>query len=245
MSELRKAPAVDRRVIITDDPTLSRRRRSVLPLVPGQRAPLPPGNTCQQAWRIPGKRCEMEAPGHPQPIASAGDRGRPRTPEGGDIRQGHRRGRQRSNQRDPHSWMQTVGNGGERGGIRRSRSRAFLLIAARSSHRARRHRRRAERGGETVCLQGTLHLLRYRPAGDLAAIFEEALSRLQKASNRPAYNYTLHNAPFDNAYERVYHRHQEIIPRIGIKGGLEWGSDPYMHSTAREDAAAFMKILII
>lgn len=83
-----------------------------------------------------------------------------------------------------------------------------------------------------------------KEVGDLAAIFRDVLVRLDRALNDPPYNYALHNAPFDKAYDKIYHWHMEIIPRIGIQGGLEWGSDLYVHSTAPEDAAAFLKGLI-
>ena len=84
-----------------------------------------------------------------------------------------------------------------------------------------------------------------KEVGDLAAVFKDVLSRLDHALNRPPYNYALHNAPFDNTYDKVYHWHMEIIPRIGILSGLEWGSDLYVHSTPPEDSAAFLKGLIM
>jgi len=65
-----------------------------------------------------------------------------------------------------------------------------------------------------------------KEVGDLAAIFRDVLLRLDRALNRPAYNYALHNAPFDKAYDRVYHWHMEITPRIGIQGGLRMGFRP-------------------
>ena len=65
--------------------------------------------------------------------------------------------------------------------------------------------------------------------GDLAALFKDVLSRLQRALNAPPYNYALHTAPFDRAYDREYHWHLEIIPRIGIQSGLP-GARGYMRT---------------
>jgi UDPglucose--hexose-1-phosphate uridylyltransferase len=79
--------------------------------------------------------------------------------------------------------------------------------------------------------------------GDLAVLFRDVLSRMERALNVPPYNYALHSAPFDQPYDKVYHWHIEIIPRIGIQSGLSWGSGLYSHSTSPEDAARFLKNL--
>ncbi|HQG31378.1 MAG TPA: galactose-1-phosphate uridylyltransferase [Deltaproteobacteria bacterium] len=84
-----------------------------------------------------------------------------------------------------------------------------------------------------------------KEVGDLAVIFKDVLSRLDCALSDPPYNYAVHTAPFDSAYERFYHWHVEIIPRIVTQGGLEFGSDIYVHSTMPEDAAAFLKNIIV
>jgi UDPglucose--hexose-1-phosphate uridylyltransferase len=84
-----------------------------------------------------------------------------------------------------------------------------------------------------------------KDVGELALIFHEVLSRLDKALGRPAYNYIIHSAPFDGGYDRFYHWHIEIIPRLGIQGALELGSDLYVHSTMPEDAAAFLRNMAV
>ncbi len=80
---------------------------------------------------------------------------------------------------------------------------------------------------------------------ELAVIFKEVLSRLDLALNKPPYNYALHNAPSDSACDKFYHWHMEILPRIGIPSGLELGSDLYVHATMPEDAASFLKNIVI
>jgi len=55
----------------------------------------------------------------------------------------------------------------------------------------------------------------------------------------------VHTAPFDSVYERLYHWHIEIIPRIVTQSGLEYGSDIHVHATMPEDAAAFLKNIIV
>jgi UDPglucose--hexose-1-phosphate uridylyltransferase len=80
-----------------------------------------------------------------------------------------------------------------------------------------------------------------KEVGELALIFKEVMSRLDGALGRPDYNYILHSAPFDGDYGKFYHWHLEIIPRMSIQGGLELGSDLYVHSTMPEDAAQFLR----
>lgn len=84
-----------------------------------------------------------------------------------------------------------------------------------------------------------------KDVGELALIFREVLCRLDKALGRPSYNYVLHSAPFDGSYEKFYHWHFEIVPRLGIQGGLELGTDLYVHSTTPEDAALFLRNIVV
>ncbi|HNY63951.1 MAG TPA: galactose-1-phosphate uridylyltransferase [Deltaproteobacteria bacterium] len=83
-----------------------------------------------------------------------------------------------------------------------------------------------------------------KEVGELALTLKDVLGRLDQALNRPPYNYMLHSAPFDSTCDRFYHWHLEIIPRTGVQGGLELGSDLYVHSTMPEDAAAFLRNIV-
>jgi UDPglucose--hexose-1-phosphate uridylyltransferase len=59
--------------------------------------------------------------------------------------------------------------------------------------------------------------------------------------DRPAYNYILHTAPFDNPELPHYHWHIEIIPRLTNTAGFEWGTGFYINPVPPEEAAAFLR----
>ena len=80
---------------------------------------------------------------------------------------------------------------------------------------------------------------------EIALIFKEVISRLDLALNSPAYNYVIHTSPFRQSCETFYHWHMEILPRLTFLTGFEWGSDLYINTTSPEDAAAFLKEIII
>ncbi|MRR39000.1 galactose-1-phosphate uridylyltransferase [bacterium] len=80
-----------------------------------------------------------------------------------------------------------------------------------------------------------------KEVGDLAVIFKDVLSRLDRALGVPSYNYAFHTAPFDSIYDRYFHWHMEILPRTVVQSGLESGLDLYVHATLPEDAAAFLR----
>lgn len=70
----------------------------------------------------------------------------------------------------------------------------------------------------------------------LAAILQETLSRLQKAANDPPFNLVLHTAPLRQEGD-TYHWHFELLPRLTIIAGFEWGTDMYINPTPPEIAA--------
>ncbi|WP_258360738.1 galactose-1-phosphate uridylyltransferase [Moorella sulfitireducens (nom. illeg.)] len=70
----------------------------------------------------------------------------------------------------------------------------------------------------------------------LAAILQETLSRLQKAANDPPFNLVLHTAPLRQE-DGIYHWHFELLPRLTIVAGFEWGTDMYINPTPPEIAA--------
>jgi UDPglucose--hexose-1-phosphate uridylyltransferase len=80
---------------------------------------------------------------------------------------------------------------------------------------------------------------------DLASIFKDVLGRLDKGLNYPDYNYYIHTAPFGSECDPFFHWHIEIIPRLIPRTGLEWGSEIYINSTPPEDAARFLRRLIV
>jgi len=80
---------------------------------------------------------------------------------------------------------------------------------------------------------------------EIALIFKEVITRLDLALNYPAYNYVIHTSPFHQSCETYYHWHLEILPRLTFLTGFEWASDLYINTTSPEDAAAFLKEIII
>lgn len=80
-----------------------------------------------------------------------------------------------------------------------------------------------------------------RSIDDLAGALREVLLRLEQALNRPAYNYIIHTAPFDNWEMPHYHWHIEVIPRLTRLAGFEWGTGFFINPVPPEDAAAALR----
>ncbi|MBI5189352.1 MAG: galactose-1-phosphate uridylyltransferase [Nitrospirae bacterium] len=87
---------------------------------------------------------------------------------------------------------------------------------------------------------------------DLASVMKEALSRISKSLNRPPYNYLLHTAP--NRIPRKghwhtlgndFHWHIEIMPRLTRVAGFEWGSGFYINPTPPEEAAKYLREVVL
>jgi UDPglucose--hexose-1-phosphate uridylyltransferase len=78
-------------------------------------------------------------------------------------------------------------------------------------------------------------------AMSLGKILKETLKRLSRALNDPPYNFVIHSAPVENGYEKFYHWHLEIMPKLTKVAGFEWGTGFYINPTAPEDAAEFLR----
>lgn len=66
------------------------------------------------------------------------------------------------------------------------------------------------------------------------------LNRLERALGAPPLNYVIHTSPFiDNAVEH-YHWHVEIMPRVTMAAGFEWGTGFYINPVVPEEAAKFL-----
>lgn len=72
---------------------------------------------------------------------------------------------------------------------------------------------------------------------DLAAILKETLLRLDLCLGDPPYNYALLTTAFSNDF----HWHIEIIPRLAIAGGFEFGTGIYINTVAPEQAATYLR----
>lgn len=66
------------------------------------------------------------------------------------------------------------------------------------------------------------------------------LNRLERALGTPPYNYVIHTSPFVDETLEHYHWHIEIIPRVAMAAGFEWGSGFYINPVLPEEAAKFL-----
>ncbi len=78
---------------------------------------------------------------------------------------------------------------------------------------------------------------------ELAELLRATLAKLERALDRPAYNYLIHTAPFDQPLMPSYHWHIEIIPRLTHVAGFEWGTDFYINPVSPEHAAEYMRAI--
>jgi len=69
----------------------------------------------------------------------------------------------------------------------------------------------------------------------LAMHLREALTRLGRAAGDPPYNWVLVTAP--SAPNQPFHWHLEILPRLTMQAGFEWGAGAYINPLAPETAA--------
>lgn len=82
----------------------------------------------------------------------------------------------------------------------------------------------------------------------LAQTLRETLRALARALADPPYNLILHSAPF-SAHEAEllanteadYHWHIEIIPRLTVQAGFEWGTGCHINPVAPETAARALR----
>jgi UDPglucose--hexose-1-phosphate uridylyltransferase len=79
----------------------------------------------------------------------------------------------------------------------------------------------------------------------LAKVFSISLRKLDRALNKPPFNFILHTAPIKNQCEDHYHWHFEIMPKLTKVAGFEWGSGFYINPTPPEEAAKFLRELEI
>lgn len=75
----------------------------------------------------------------------------------------------------------------------------------------------------------------------LAAIFSTTLKRLNTALRGAPYNFILHTAPVREPAIPYYHWHFEIMPKLTLMAGFEWGSGFFINPTPPEDAATYLR----
>lgn len=75
----------------------------------------------------------------------------------------------------------------------------------------------------------------------LALLLRSILARMEKALNFPAYNYLIHTLPFDTFSTDHYHWHVEVLPRVTVRAGFEWGTGLYVNPLSPERAAQILR----
>ncbi len=76
---------------------------------------------------------------------------------------------------------------------------------------------------------------------DLAQILTRIFKGIAAVLNDPPYNVMIHAAPQRTPGLLYYHWHIEIIPRITMPAGFEWGTGIYINVISPEDAAKALR----
>ncbi len=76
---------------------------------------------------------------------------------------------------------------------------------------------------------------------DLAWMVKDTLGRLNRALDRPPFNFVLHTSPVSDHELEYYHWHIEILPKLTRVAGFEIGSGFYINPTPPEDAAQYLR----
>jgi UDPglucose--hexose-1-phosphate uridylyltransferase len=76
---------------------------------------------------------------------------------------------------------------------------------------------------------------------DLAGALRSALLKLERAADRPAYNYLIHTAPFTGPEPESFHWHLEVLPRTTTLAGFEWATGVTINPLPPEQAAAQLR----
>ncbi len=83
---------------------------------------------------------------------------------------------------------------------------------------------------------------------DLAAVLKICLSKLRLLLDDPPYNVILHSAPYRHkakagywkTIDLDYHWYFQIMPRLTLSAGFEWGTGIYINPTPPEEAAGLL-----
>ncbi len=75
----------------------------------------------------------------------------------------------------------------------------------------------------------------------LAEVFAKTLKSLERALGKVPYNFILHTSPIGEPELAYYHWHFEIVPKLTLIAGFEWGSGFYINPTPPEDAAQYLR----
>ncbi|MEK7121258.1 MAG: galactose-1-phosphate uridylyltransferase [Patescibacteria group bacterium] len=71
----------------------------------------------------------------------------------------------------------------------------------------------------------------------LADSLNMMIKKLHRVLDNPDYNFYIHTAPVDDGNYDYYHWHVEIVPKVGVFGGFELGTDMYINDVDPDEAA--------
>src|SRR5438034_1386062 len=80
---------------------------------------------------------------------------------------------------------------------------------------------------------------------DLAVTLKDTLQRLNRALDRPPFNFVIHTAPVSEGESEYYHWHLEITPTLTRVAGFEIGSGFHINPTPPEDAAQYLREIAV
>ncbi|MBI4801072.1 MAG: galactose-1-phosphate uridylyltransferase [Elusimicrobia bacterium] len=75
---------------------------------------------------------------------------------------------------------------------------------------------------------------------DLAGIIKGVLGKLKRSLAGPSYNLIVHTMPVQDPEVGHYHWHIEIMPKMSMVAGFEWGTGFYINTVSPEDAAKIL-----
>ena len=75
----------------------------------------------------------------------------------------------------------------------------------------------------------------------MATRVHDLIKRLDATLLNPPFNLVLHTAPDGGASKTTYHWHFEVVPRLGPRSGVEWGSGVYINPVPPEEAAQVLR----
>ncbi len=76
---------------------------------------------------------------------------------------------------------------------------------------------------------------------DLAMVLRHTVRRFELAFESVPYNLIWHSSPWTGDFGAYYHWHLELVPRLAILAGFEFGTGYYINPTAPEAAAASLR----
>jgi UDPglucose--hexose-1-phosphate uridylyltransferase len=80
---------------------------------------------------------------------------------------------------------------------------------------------------------------------EFATVLKDTLQRLNRALDRPPFNFVIHTAPVSEGELEHYHWHLEIMPKLSRVAGFEIGSGFYINPTPPEDAAQYLREIAV